>query len=580
MIPAIDDIKNVIDIFNSINKIFEKIFVRFCVGKNKLKGVVEFYGKRGELSEKWWEEFYCDRKDIPKNVVIMGQSLAKTFVNQKQNEKFQQWCNSGKTKFSILLLSPDGFEVTQIRSISKYINYKGNDNQNSVLKEKILDVTNIIYDNIVSKVDEEDKKPLIRYSLVNMPFSLICIDEDMVVTFYGVNAFGDERPTIKIRGKENIAFKSFYSEYLTIWKDHSMVSPYEDPLMKQYKHHFLDIIKLYDFNNSIPPPYQVTIYPTYRCSQNCSYCMYYESRNDYCFSGNCDDMSFENIRKVIQDLVSMGVKKIEISGGGEPLEYMYFSDLIDFMIDINSKSDISFGLLTNGANMGSYDGEKLLKAFNGYVRLSRYESTVKGLRENNRSYKVWKENLANLLSIKSRNVTITTKIGVKYLYSNSVAVKEFINLVLGDFNDNQMAGVDHYRIKSERKVSEEEIYKVEQEIYYYLKTNDWFKEKRKDVSLDLSKTVYPNNFRCWLSPMNLVIDSCGDAYICCNYELDKSEKRIGSIKTNTIKELWHSEKHKELREGITSKNCNKDIYCNCRYAELQCRLDNLVPYFY
>ena len=541
------------------------------------KGIIDFHEERDNLTPDWWTNYFCKR-ERPNKVIIMGQSLEKTFKNRMQADIFVNWCNSGLTKIKVLMLSPEGTEVTQVQTISKDISYKNNNDPNSVLKEKILDVVNILQSRIIDKIPTNENKPLVRYATVDMPFSLVCIDDDMVITLYGVESEGNKRPTLLIKGKETPAYRVFYSEYEQIWKKYSKVNPYEDPILRQYRKRWLDYIPLHNFDSPLTAPLQAIIYPTYGCSESCSYCMYRFVRKEYC-KGSENEIDFEALKKLIESLLSMGVKNIEISGGGEPSEYSSFAILIEYLSNINSKKSwCKFGLLTNGSNIGQFDQNNLLLAFNDYIRFSRHESTTSESRTDNETFHNWRVNLNKLLIAKRRNNSIRTTIGIKYLLPNGVDSGEFIEMIHDDLQDNIISGVNHLRFKSDRRVSQDLSAFVEQQIFYLLKQKDLFKES-KEISLSLTKTTYPENFRCWLSPMNVLIDPSEDVYICCNYSEDRNEKCIGSLRSNSLAEIWNSEKHTRIRKGIRANNCNKDSYCNCRYAELQSRLDKLVPFF-
>jgi len=90
------------------------------------------------------------------------------------------------------------------------------------------------------------------------------------------------------------------------------------------------------------------------------------------------------------------------------------------------------------------------------------------------------------------------------------------------------------------------------------------------VSLSLPNLVYPRNFRCWISPMQVVIAPNSDVYLCCNYTRHPDDKCLGNIRAgSSFEDLWNSSKHKSLRRQLTRAHCDHDEYCNCRYAEIQ-----------
>ena len=96
------------------------------------------------------------------------------------------------------------------------------------------------------------------------------------------------------------------------------------------------------------PPLHIRIKPINKCNHNCRYCAY---RADALQLGQ--DMSQkdmiprENMRLLTEDIISMGVKAVTFSGGGEPLIYPYLAETLETL----SQSPVKFAALTNGAGL-------------------------------------------------------------------------------------------------------------------------------------------------------------------------------------------------------------------------------------
>ena len=541
------------------------------------KGIRQFYSERSELSEKWWEEFFSNRSKTPKAVTLMGQALSRTFSNKKQSMAMVNWLNNGAS-FKVLILSPSSTESSQILHVSKHISYKNNYGSGKILEEKIFDTIETLNSNVVSHVSDALKRPLVRYSTVDMPFSLIAIDDDMVVTLYGVEPEGDSQTTFIIRGENTDSYLSFYKEFENIWNNYSKVSPYPDPIMSPYRDQWMEYIRLSNYNYIPPPPPQVTIYPTYYCSETCSYCMYKSERNRDRAPAGIDEMDIDDLLKIIKDLSKFGVNRIEISGGGEPLEYTHFSDLLSgFKAQKKENTNLSFGLLTNGMNIDKYPKEDLLGVFDDYIRVSRFEGvSLSEEQDHNVLNDRWLGNIVGLLEKKRGSHRATTNIGIKYLLSRTN--KDTLPFIIeSDIENQALDGIGHIRIKSERNIDKSAITKCEQLIYYIFLNNGML-NSHKEISLSLTKTEYPPNFRCWMSPANAVIAPSGEVYICCNYAQDKDSKCIGNAITDEFSDLWKSKKHIDVRKNIRKDNCDKSTYCNCRYAEAQEKLEKIVPF--
>lgn len=89
---------------------------------------------------------------------------------------------------------------------------------------------------------------------------------------------------------------------------------------------------------------------TDRCNFRCSYCMPKEIfGDDYAFLPKNECLSFEEIQRLTKLFVSLGVKKIRLTGG-EPLMRPNLSDLVSKILSIDGVEDV--GLTTNGLLLG------------------------------------------------------------------------------------------------------------------------------------------------------------------------------------------------------------------------------------
>lgn len=104
---------------------------------------------------------------------------------------------------------------------------------------------------------------------------------------------------------------------------------------------------------SLPPevsnhiaPLQIRIKPTNVCNHNCYYCAYRVENQDLGQDMNLNDaIPRDKMMELLDDCITMGVKAITFSGGGEPFCYTYFKDCVDKL----AQSPIKFAALTNGS---------------------------------------------------------------------------------------------------------------------------------------------------------------------------------------------------------------------------------------
>jgi MoaA/NifB/PqqE/SkfB family radical SAM enzyme len=95
-------------------------------------------------------------------------------------------------------------------------------------------------------------------------------------------------------------------------------------------------------------PVHVRIKPTNTCNHHCWYCAY---RTDDLHLGadmdERDQIPADKMREIVDDLITMGVKAVTFSGGGEPLLYKPLPETIESL----ARAGIRVATLTNGANL-------------------------------------------------------------------------------------------------------------------------------------------------------------------------------------------------------------------------------------
>ncbi len=97
-------------------------------------------------------------------------------------------------------------------------------------------------------------------------------------------------------------------------------------------------------------PIHIQFMPTNKCNLNCSYCSC--SRRDKDLA-----MRFEDAKRIIDICAELGTKAVTITGGGEPLCYPYFDELVSYFVSRN----IQIGLITNGILLHKSKADTLQK---------------------------------------------------------------------------------------------------------------------------------------------------------------------------------------------------------------------------
>ena len=132
----------------------------------------------------------------------------------------------------------------------------------------------------------------------------------------------------------------------------------------KYGRHY-DMIN--SLRNGIGRPQSLQVALTNRCNLKCVFCSVAERDLK-------DEWSFEDLIKAIEAFISIGIKTIEFSGGGEPTLYREFNELVIFC----KQRGLLLGLITNGMRLKEIS-QDILSKFE-WIRISMvgldYQETI------------------------------------------------------------------------------------------------------------------------------------------------------------------------------------------------------------
>ncbi len=109
-------------------------------------------------------------------------------------------------------------------------------------------------------------------------------------------------------------------------------------------HESLDAMR----GGDLPPPVHVRIKPTNVCNHSCYFCAY--RTDDVSLGENMvvrDRIPREKMAEIVDDLLTMGVRAVTFSGGGEPLLYPYFVETVERL----AAGGVKIASLTNGSRL-------------------------------------------------------------------------------------------------------------------------------------------------------------------------------------------------------------------------------------
>ena len=97
-------------------------------------------------------------------------------------------------------------------------------------------------------------------------------------------------------------------------------------------------------------PIHIQFLPTNKCNLKCEFCSCSERNKS-------QEIDFDKAKRIINKCKQLGTKAVTITGGGEPLLYDKFNELIDYFSD----KEIQIGLVSNGLLLDRADQAVLNK---------------------------------------------------------------------------------------------------------------------------------------------------------------------------------------------------------------------------
>jgi len=304
--------------------------------------------------------------------------------------------------------------------------------------------------------------------------------------------------------------------------------------IKLLKH--LDTLKGIQQNNIKPIMIHLAI--TNVCSLNCSFC---------CFKNRSrkDSLSIDKIIKTLDSFKRIGVKALEITGGGEPLLHPKINEVIEYAFNLGYK----IGICSNGKhleNIRSDNWDKLQ-----WIRLGMY-----GFDQNytpnlsvflNKGVKVsaayvWDKNTATFDKFYSM---------IKYAVDNKIPTRIAVNAI----NDLPDIEKDMETIKQWYVAIKEDIKNIDEYIFI------------SDFNLKLSR----RNNNCFMHLIKPFIFTDGNVYVCPSAELAK-ENNFNVNDEFKLCDIDH------IEEFYKSSNiiCRKHSCSFCKYASQNELIDDVL----
>lgn len=320
-------------------------------------------------------------------------------------------------------------------------------------------------------------------------------------------------------------------------------------------------------------PLQVQLIISDLCNQNCSFCAYrmdgYSSNQLFAIidpkTGEKNNnparfIPYPKVIEILDDCVEMGVKAIQVTGGGEPTVHPKHKEIFEYIV----KSGLQLGLVSNFAILR--DG--VLNAFKHenaqWVRVSidaGLPATYSYIREVSEAmYHKVLENITQLVKIRNEyNPNLVIGIGFVVTKDN------FREVVLATEKAKEW-GVDNIRLSA--IFTEEDIDYFDG---FWDEANQLCKEAKKletptfkvfnlfdDRSADL-QLKHPDYKFCGYQELNTYIGGDLNVYRCCNLAYNEKGK-LGSLVGQRFKDFWVSQEKTSKICGFNAKTCPRCMF--------------------
>jgi len=280
------------------------------------------------------------------------------------------------------------------------------------------------------------------------------------------------------------------------------------------------------------PPVMLHVYPTNKCNGRCNFCI---MKTEQEYKTELEKSVFE---RLVQSANDMGVKGLQITGGGEPLLYSHLHHIQKFN---------GFKLL---ATNGSFLTPEIASMFDR-IRVSlnagnaKTHSAVMGL--NNFS-----EVIVNMRRVKKHCPNVTMGIGFVLSFDNWHEVFDVCEIA-------DSVGADFVHIRPAffaDKKRDKKVREIVEAAYHLCEAA----KKRNIVKVFAISEKFDGYWterkykKCLASPLNAVVTATGELVPCLDVFI-----RFGDLNKNTFEEIWGSEEHKKAIAKIEIEKCPRCV---------------------
>ena len=309
---------------------------------------------------------------------------------------------------------------------------------------------------------------------------------------------------------------------------------------------------------------------TYNCSERCIHCYNKgATRNEEEINtrGNREHLTFNEYKRIIDDLSENGLIKVSLSGG-DPFSYPHIWKIIDYLY----KKDIAFDLYTNGQNIVAHT-QRLADYFPRLVGISIYSGIPEVHDYITRKKGSWKCSMSVVKELSALAVPLNLKCcvfrpNVKSYYMIVDIAKQYgavpkFDICLTDSVDGDRCASKYLRMTED----ELEIVLRDENIPLYV---------GKEVANYGGQKKNMEDSPCKAAEHSLCITPEGNVIPCCAFHT-----LFGNLKDNSISNILNNNKNLEYWRSLSLKDyeeCGRHDYCDyCQLCSGNNYIENGTP---
>lgn len=314
-----------------------------------------------------------------------------------------------------------------------------------------------------------------------------------------------------------------------------------------------EVLDALRYGNTVRPIY-VQWFPTNLCNAACNFCSYghwkdgkqgpppERWKNNELFEDNVS-MPVDKMRETTDCLHKMGVKAVEISGGGEPTTYPHFDELVSRL----STDGLEIALVTNGVLVDQKRAQFLMQENKAvWVRVSLDAGDEESYCTTRNVPKSQFYKALEAIGYLAQNKTHPeSRVGVGFVVdtSNWNKVYQGVQLAYEHGADNVRLSVAFTPEGSDRWRPSQ----MEEAQRQAKEAKSVFENQKKGFSvIDLINERVSNTYQpvqnypyCFWKDVACVIGADCCVYSCCSLAYN-TQGIVGSIKNQSFEELWYS----------------------------------------